>query len=160
MQDYREFMAEQASLGTSKLETAARWWDLLADDEQHLAAIGLAEQSVAASWASTYRRTAESLRIEERTGVAVCACCYKPFGSKEQIENMKFSDSWDLSSIPDYAISGEMLRRPELLKSIWARRNSAKRKKRAGGRKVTSTSEAARKQREYRRRRRAEGKDK
>lgn len=61
----------------------------------------------------------------------------------------KYTNCWDMSSIPD-----------DVLKSEWARRNSAKRKKRAGGRKVTSTSEAARKQREYRRQRRAEGKDK
>ncbi|GGK52996.1 hypothetical protein SAMN04490189_4630 [Pseudomonas koreensis] len=27
-----------------------------------------------------YRRAARSIEIEQETGVAVCACCFKPFG--------------------------------------------------------------------------------
>jgi hypothetical protein len=34
---------------------------------------------------ATYHRAAESLRIEAQTGVAVCACCYKPFGRGNSI---------------------------------------------------------------------------
>lgn len=29
--------------------------------------------------ASTYRSTARSIVLEQDTGVAVCACCFKPF---------------------------------------------------------------------------------
>jgi hypothetical protein len=30
--------------------------------------------------ANLYRRTARSIEIGQETGVAVCACCFKPFG--------------------------------------------------------------------------------
>ncbi|MDD2108997.1 hypothetical protein [Pseudomonas asiatica] len=30
--------------------------------------------------ANTYRGTARSIELEQETGVAVCACCFKPFG--------------------------------------------------------------------------------
>ncbi|AMA46271.1 hypothetical protein [Pseudomonas alabamensis] len=30
--------------------------------------------------ANTYRSTARSIELEQETGVAVCACCFKPFG--------------------------------------------------------------------------------
>ena len=30
--------------------------------------------------ANIYRRTARSIELEQETGVAVCACCFKPFG--------------------------------------------------------------------------------
>ena len=29
---------------------------------------------------SAYRRAARSLEIEQETGIAICACCFKPFG--------------------------------------------------------------------------------
>lgn len=29
---------------------------------------------------NAYRRAARSLEIQQETGVAVCACCFKPFG--------------------------------------------------------------------------------
>lgn len=29
---------------------------------------------------NAYRRAARSLEIQQETGIAVCACCFKPFG--------------------------------------------------------------------------------
>jgi len=57
------------------LEAHAADWDALAAEQDRDAG-----NPAARARAETYRRTAESLRIEARTGVAVCVCCYKPFG--------------------------------------------------------------------------------
>ena len=48
----------------------AQW--LLAADE--------AERTGLTFAANMYRRTARSIEIQQETGVAVCACCFKPFG--------------------------------------------------------------------------------
>lgn len=50
----------------------AREWDALADEQDANTAPGRAR-------AETYRRTAESLRLEEQTGEGHCVCCLKPF---------------------------------------------------------------------------------
>lgn len=80
MMDYRDFIAEQNALGTSELEMSARWWDLLATAEGDRTKWDKYAGTTGYARAHTYRRTAESLRIQERTGVAVCACCHKPLG--------------------------------------------------------------------------------
>lgn len=82
--DYQTFEAEQAAAGVSDLERSARWWDLLADVE--LDKINWDKQSEPGGLqyrANVYRRTAESLRIQERTGIAVCPCCHKPIGTNQ-----------------------------------------------------------------------------
>lgn len=65
---------------TPELEAAAIQWDKLADDE--LASLEWdrhAIRSVVDARVKTYRRTAEAMRIQIATGVAVCSCCHKPF---------------------------------------------------------------------------------
>lgn len=67
---------------TPELEAAAIQWDKLADDE--LASLEWdrhAIRSVVDARVNTYRRTAEAMRLQIATGVAVCSCCHKPFGS-------------------------------------------------------------------------------
>jgi len=60
------------------LEQHAADWDALAADQERFAVNGVALiPEVAKNKAAIYRRTAEALRIEARTGVAVCACCHK-----------------------------------------------------------------------------------
>ena len=63
------------------LKSAIAHWNSLADAEVRGRNMGICV-SPGASMAREriYRRTAESLRIELRTGVAVCSCCHKPFG--------------------------------------------------------------------------------
>ncbi|WP_434676193.1 hypothetical protein [Pseudomonas sp. D3-10] len=46
-------------------------WLLVADE---------AERAGLTFAANMYRRTARSIEIKQETGVAVCACCFKPFG--------------------------------------------------------------------------------
>jgi hypothetical protein len=56
-------------------------WEALAVEQERAIAEGFAccpEASRAK--ASTYRRTAEALRLEERTGIWHCSCCLKPQG--------------------------------------------------------------------------------
>lgn len=84
LMDYRVFTEEQKALGTSALETAARWWDHLAEVEMDKPKWDrFSEKSGCEFRAETYRRTAEALRIQERTGVAVCSCCHKPIGTDQ-----------------------------------------------------------------------------
>lgn len=58
-----------------RLEEAALHWESLANDEPNTRP-GLNRKSL-------YLKTAESLRIQIRTGIAVCACCHKPFGNSK-----------------------------------------------------------------------------
>ncbi|MFJ3117853.1 hypothetical protein ACIPI6_15060 [Pseudomonas protegens] len=46
-------------------------WLLVADE---------AERAGLLSAAVMYRNTARSIEIQQETGIAVCACCFKPFG--------------------------------------------------------------------------------
>jgi hypothetical protein len=46
-------------------------WLLVADE---------AERAGLSSAAVMYRNTARSIEIRQETGIAVCACCFKPFG--------------------------------------------------------------------------------
>ena len=46
-------------------------WLLVADE---------AERAGLSSAAVMYRNTARSIEIQQETGIAVCACCFKPFG--------------------------------------------------------------------------------
>lgn len=64
----------------ASLEGHASEWEALAVEQERHAELGLVLPKIAADRAEVYRRTAEALRIEERTGVAVCVCCHKPLG--------------------------------------------------------------------------------
>jgi hypothetical protein len=37
--------------------------------------------------ASIYRKTAQSIQIEIDTGVAVCSCCHKPYGTNQCVSS-------------------------------------------------------------------------
>lgn len=65
----------------TNLHEAAERWDALAANAIERGALGITDPMVAGYQADTYQRTAESLRIQIRTGSAVCTCCFKPFGS-------------------------------------------------------------------------------
>lgn len=64
----KKSVRELADARLQSLEAAARHWD------------DLASRADNPYRAETYRRTAEALRIQIRTGQAVCVCCHKPFG--------------------------------------------------------------------------------
>jgi len=72
-----------------ELEASALHWEKLADAEIEKEAwdikVGVFSgegHSPYQSRAETYRRAAKALRIQKETGVAVCACCFKPFGQR------------------------------------------------------------------------------
>lgn len=58
-----------------ELLEAAGHWDALAAEQPG--------DDCGRERAKLYRRTAEALRIQSKTGVAVCACCLKPYGQRE-----------------------------------------------------------------------------
>lgn len=60
---------ELAAPATPNPASAA--WLLVADE---------AERAGLSSAAVMYRNTARSIQIKQETGIAVCACCFKPFG--------------------------------------------------------------------------------
>lgn len=65
-------------------EESAKYWDELAVKElDRLTWDKWADKSGCEFRANIYRRTAEALRIELRTGVSVCSCCHKPFGKRK-----------------------------------------------------------------------------
>lgn len=69
-----------------ELEAAVTAWESLAENERRARRMGVAsvpDSSIARE--NTYERTAESLRIQIRTGVAVCVCCFKPLDGKPRI---------------------------------------------------------------------------
>lgn len=59
---------------------AVMQWNALADDAERAASLGLLHPSVATAQANCYRRAASAIQHEIDTGVAVCSCCFKPFG--------------------------------------------------------------------------------
>lgn len=59
---------------------AVQHWRALADEQDRAAELGITHPSTAKLNADLYRRTARSIEIEIETGVAVCVCCFKPFG--------------------------------------------------------------------------------
>lgn len=62
----------------------AKQWEDLAKEEDHKAAIDAqAGHNTSANHerAKFYRRTAESFRLEAKTGKPHCACCLKPLGT-------------------------------------------------------------------------------
>jgi hypothetical protein len=74
----------------AELDEARTHWLKLADDEVRLAKHW---ESLGRPFGSTdsyhvradvYRRTSEALSIQIRTGVAVCSCCFKPFGQESR----------------------------------------------------------------------------
>ena len=73
-------MATEEELRDLIPESIAHWAKLA--DEQLDTPPGRARRE-------TYRRTAEALRIEQRTGVAVCTCCHKPFSRGLGIPGVK-----------------------------------------------------------------------
>lgn len=52
-------------------QEAIEQWNKVADE---------AEKAGLRFAAQMYRNTARSIEIEAETGIAVCACCFKPFG--------------------------------------------------------------------------------
>ena len=71
----------------AELEQAALQWESLAAEAERGAETGIIHPTVAKAQADLYRRTARSLRIQADTGVAVCVCCFKPFGRSNGISN-------------------------------------------------------------------------
>ncbi len=55
-------------------------WNALAAEAERGAAMGLIHPNVAEAQARTYRSAARSIQHEIDTGIAVCSCCFKPFG--------------------------------------------------------------------------------
>lgn len=70
-----------------ELQEAIDHWYMLADQEEWYIANNLTHGSDASfiARAETYRRTAKALEIKRDTGVAVCSCCFKPFGRPNSI---------------------------------------------------------------------------
>lgn len=71
---------------TKKLEEARDHWKQLADDERKMAQFYeesnlYGDTKSFYNRAETYERTAQALQIQIDTGVAVCSCCFKPFGT-------------------------------------------------------------------------------
>ncbi len=73
----------------ASLEASAAHWDALAEQQDRMAAAGLVHPTPAGHRAETYRRTAEALRIEGRTGIPVCVCCHKPYGQGVRIPGVR-----------------------------------------------------------------------
>lgn len=72
--------------GNERLEEAAKYWDELAVRElDRLNWDKCADKGGCEFRADSYHRTAEALRIQIRTGVAVCSCCHKPLGEGMRI---------------------------------------------------------------------------
>ncbi|MFY1852410.1 hypothetical protein ACOTBX_10500 [Achromobacter xylosoxidans] len=61
-------------------EWAVAHWNRLADEAERAGALGLLHTNVAKAQSDCYRRTARAIQHEIETGVAVCSCCFKPFG--------------------------------------------------------------------------------
>jgi hypothetical protein len=74
-----------------ELETARNQWTTLAENEEREASrhesLGNPRGSTETYYvrADVYRRTAKSLQIEIDTGVAVCSCCFQPFGRGSRV---------------------------------------------------------------------------
>jgi hypothetical protein len=71
-----------------EIEGAIAAWQKLADDERRGIESGIYKYGVidvAHNRIDTYERTVEALRIELKTGVAVCSCCHNPFGEGNRI---------------------------------------------------------------------------
>lgn len=72
----------------SELNQAIEGWNKLADDAEQWASY---EESrghyggVYLNQADSYRRTAKALTIQRDTGIAVCSCCFKPYGRGNSI---------------------------------------------------------------------------
>lgn len=64
---------------TRTLLEAAAHWDALAREQDEF------KDVTSAAKAEVYRRTAESLRMEEKDGIARCVCHLKPFGKPADI---------------------------------------------------------------------------
>jgi hypothetical protein len=71
---------------------AAEHWEMLADEQTRRGDWEAGHGRHAGAHrarAKSYKRAAESLRIEHRTGIAVCACCYKPLGRGSHIPGVR-----------------------------------------------------------------------
>lgn len=64
-----------------ELENAREHWLYLAREQDRLAEWDANARPAAKHRAESYRRVARALEIEGQTGVPVCSCCFKPFGS-------------------------------------------------------------------------------
>lgn len=73
--------------GNDRLEEAAKYWDDLAIRELDRLNwdVLCADKESCEFRANSFRRTAEALRIQIRTGIAVCSCCHKPIGEGMRI---------------------------------------------------------------------------
>lgn len=70
------------------LEQSRDHWLALAADEDRMAEFESARGryvGVYRNRAETYRRVAKAMQIQIDTGVAVCSCCFKPFGEGSRI---------------------------------------------------------------------------
>ena len=69
-----------------ELRASQRVWDDLARQEEQMALFyeksGFPYGNVDSYWkrAEVYRRTSTAIEMQIETGVAVCSCCFKPFG--------------------------------------------------------------------------------
>ena len=65
------------------LQDAINHWYELADNEEYMITNNLTcgSAKVFHVRADMYRRTAKALEIQRDTGIAVCSCHHKPFGS-------------------------------------------------------------------------------
>ncbi len=72
-----------------QIQNSIDHWNALADQEQRMIDNNLTCGSDKPFLAriETYRRTARSLEIQRDTGVAVCVCCYQPFGRGNSVVN-------------------------------------------------------------------------
>lgn len=62
-------------------QAAIKAWNDLADSEDRAIELGIAlSPETNRHNADLYRKTARSIQHEIDTGVAVCVCCWKPFG--------------------------------------------------------------------------------
>lgn len=67
------------------LEQAAREWEAYAEGKERMAdwdqKMGISDGAVQRRNAEIARRCAQSLRIQEATGIWHCTCCLKPAGT-------------------------------------------------------------------------------
>lgn len=61
-------------------EAIAGWQNFVNSEKRGLKLGVRLVPSVAHNLINVAQRTIEALRIEKRTGVAVCSCCHKPYG--------------------------------------------------------------------------------
>ncbi|OZI59919.1 hypothetical protein [Bordetella genomosp. 11] len=69
----------------SEKASAVVQWNNLADEAERGATLGLIHPNTAEVQARVYRATARAIQHEIDTGIAVCSCCFKPFGQGSSV---------------------------------------------------------------------------